>query len=137
MEQIFKKGDKVFCILYGHGTVLSIDPSDSYPIVVLFESGNEEVYTINGSYDNNTTATLSFSEYTLEGFSQERPEGLPNRGDIVWVRDDDDDDWFISHFMDYKIDKTFPYGTSIDMTNGSRARWRQITTTNPYANEHN
>lgn len=136
MEHIFKKGDKVFCILYGHGTVLSIDPSDSYPIVVLFESGDEEVYTINGCYDNNITPTLSFTEYTLEGFSQDRPEELPKKGDIVWGKYIDDDDWDIGHF--YLLDKDsrgLRYCISSNPTGGKTLWVQQITTTNPYANE--
>lgn len=140
METIFKKGDKVFDIRYGWGVVTFVNIlAVDWPIEVLFD-GEEELtddYTFDGRAFINYPPTLSFTEYTLEGFSQERPEELPKKGDICWVRDDDDDDWVISHFMDYKLDKTFPYGTSIDMTNGSRATWRQMTTKKPYANEHN
>lgn len=134
MKNVFKEGDKVFCILYGHGTVLSIDPFDLYSISVLFESGNEEVYTNTGCYDINTKVTLSFTEYTLQGFSQERPENLPEKGQVVWVRDDEDDEWLISHFVEqngnfYGTTDANPFVGIIE------TNWRYLTTKNPYENE--
>lgn len=122
-KTIFKLKDKVYVTSIGWGTV--IDAGCSTPNGWVGIESNGRIFSVD-------TYLVSFTKYNLEGFSQDRPEELPNVGDIVWVRDDDGDDWVISHFMDYKLDKTFPYGTSIDMTKGSRAGWRQMTTINPY-----
>ena len=74
MKTIFKEGDRVFDICYGCGEVDSIDLNDNYPINMEFDSGQERTYTLEGRVGNNIKSpTLSFTEYTLEGFSQERP----------------------------------------------------------------
>jgi hypothetical protein len=128
MEAIFKDDDRVYLNLVGWGTI--IDVTD-YDISVKFDTG--DVRHISGD----VRKLLSFTEYTLEGFSQERPEELPSRGDIVWVRDDDDEDWVITHYFDYEIHQDMPYVASMDMTRGSACHYAQMTTKNPYANEHN
>ena len=82
---IFKEKDKVFDALFGWGEVIGILQGDEtlYPISVDFVSGIEN-YGRNGSFILNGGPTLSFTEYTLEGFSQERP--LPFKvGDVVYL----------------------------------------------------
>jgi hypothetical protein len=75
---IFKKGDKVYDHAYGWGEVLDT-----------FGRGNVEIIVKDGKAAFLSEATLSFTEYTLNGFSQERPkEPLPfNKGDVVYVCD--------------------------------------------------
>ncbi len=75
---------------------------------------------------------LSFTEYTLEGFSQERPEPLPKRGDVVWVRESGASDWRVSHFFGKVGDK---YLASIFGIENLAYTWPQMTTKNPHANE--
>lgn len=81
-EQIFKLGDRVFDIRYGWGTVINgidIDDIDNlYPIRVDFNK-----YIITYTYDGKITdedkhPILSFTEYTLKGFSQKRPVDYKN-----------------------------------------------------------
>lgn len=133
MKQIFKKGDKVFCVLGGWGTVISINKGD-YPVAVEFDRSHY-TYSEDGRVNDHTPPTLSFTEYTLEGFSQERPEPLPKKGQIVWVRDWEGQSWSIAHYVQKSKDGyyvTHRDPLSIHL-NGST--YRYLTTKNPYANE--
>ena len=101
-KQIFEIGDKVFDIMYGWGVVLGeVKNCDDNPGLfrVMFEKGRLVEYFPGGDNGWGYPPTLSFTEYTLEGFSQERPEVLPIRGHIVWVRDQDWHPWQIAHFI--------------------------------------
>lgn len=92
-ESIFKVGDRVFDFNFGWGVVSSIDTTSEYPIWVTFGNNNQMFsYTFNGNVQMSLKPSLSFTEYKLNGFSQQRPEILPNKGDIVWVRDSEDAD---------------------------------------------
>jgi len=75
-KQIFKKGDRVFDIRFGWGTVKEVlDTSyHNYPIIVFFDNiGNVITYASDGSFGAGMPQMLSFTEYTLQGFTQERP----------------------------------------------------------------
>lgn len=80
---IFKKGDKVYDAVYGWGEV---EGSSGIWVTVNLENG--KVFVIDSD-------SLSFTEYTLEGFSQERPkEPLPFKvGDVVYLSDNKET-WF-------------------------------------------
>ena len=72
-KQTFEKGDRVFDIRFGWGTVITENiVIDSFnPMVVQFD--DEELrnyYTLRGK---DITKLLSFTEYELQGFSQEKP----------------------------------------------------------------
>ena len=75
-EQIFKLEDKVFDIRYGWGTVVEYDNNSWYEIGVQFSyDGVSEIifYTNDGKItDEDKHPTLSFTEYTLQGFSHKR-----------------------------------------------------------------
>jgi hypothetical protein len=140
MEQIFKEGDKVFDIRYGWGLVVSVNMlTNDWPVEVVF-NGKEELldeYTFDGRAFINYPPTLSFTEYTLEGFSQERPEPLPKPGDIVWVRDTCYDSWMITYFRKFNNDATKTYGCNPRNSADSLSiyYYKYLTTKNPYANE--
>lgn len=88
---MFKVGDKVFDIQYGWGQVTGIFISLDYPVFVEF-NGASQSYTSDGKfYKKSQQAVLSFTEYKLEGFSQERPKPkLPFKvGDVVYLSDGD------------------------------------------------
>ena len=75
-KQIFKKGDRVFDIRFGWGTVKEVlDTSyHNYPIMVFFDNiGNVITYASDGSFGAGMPQMLSFTEYTLQGFTQEKP----------------------------------------------------------------
>jgi hypothetical protein len=130
MENVFKKGDKVFHYLYKWGTVTNdykINNSGDFYVEVKFDNSSQNYFQ-----NLKDAFLLSFTEYTLEGFSQERPEELPKKGQIVWGRDKDYQNWHIYHFS-HKSDDGL-YHLSSD---NSRSAYilKQITTENPYANE--
>ena len=70
MKTIFQKGDKVFDIQFGWGEVTKYTGCRHF--LVRFK--NSEVnYHKDGARFPSPTPMLSFTEYTLDGFSQERP----------------------------------------------------------------
>lgn len=136
MEQIFKKGDRVFCYNFGGwGTVSEVLGYHlEFRIRCSFPVGSAS-FTSEGRFYNDGPPILSFTEYTLEGFSQERPEPLPKKGQIVWVRDWEGQSWFIAHYVQKSKDGyyvTHRDPLSIHL-NGST--YKYLTTKNPYANE--
>lgn len=128
METIFKEGDKVFLHLFGWGEIIDIDVN----VGVKFESLGSLTY-----FNNQFLKSLSFTEYTLEGFSQERPEELPKPGDIVWVRDYKNEEWKITHFIGLHPTSSYKYRASRINSYSKIFDYMYMTTTNPYANEHN
>ena len=118
MGTIFKVGDRVFDIRFGWGTVKHIqeDVSSYFPVNVLFDndkSQNLKFYSseLDGEKYINL---LSFTEYTLQGFSQERPinyEGYIGK----WGR------FFDKNEIHIAIDKLVDYhGSSTDAPFESR-----------------
>ena len=71
---IFKKGDKVYDYAYGWGEVANIsEVVDYYPLLIEFQD-IKLYYNFKGVAECGLLPTLSFTEYTLEGFSQVRPK---------------------------------------------------------------
>lgn len=90
-EKIFEVGDKVFDISNGFGEVVNIVYDNVYSVEVLFFGSEIYGYTNDGkSSIYSVMPVLSFTEYTLQGFSQERPkEPLPFKvGDVVYFSND-------------------------------------------------
>lgn len=84
----FKIGDRVYHIIKGWGIVTNTENA----ITVKFE--NETIVFFVGEL-------LSFTEYTLQGFSQERPIELPKVGELCLMRDNDYDKWQCKIFNNY------------------------------------
>jgi hypothetical protein len=136
METIFKVGDRVFDIRYGWGTIISVNQkNDLWPIEVVFDDDEimADEYTFDGRSFYNHPQVLSFTEYTLQGFSQERPEELPKKGDIVWVRNEFPSEWEIGYF--FKKQGNTYYTSASKNSQGWRGAGLEIRTTNPYSNE--
>ena len=89
-KEIFKVGDKVFDFKYGWGFVYDA----RCPIIVRFSE-----YTV--SYAKKDLKTLSFTEYTLQGFTQERPILFPEVGELCLVRDSKTAVWKLRHFKKF------------------------------------
>ena len=110
MKTIFKKGDRVFDIRFGWGTVITENiVIDSFnPMVVQFD--DEELrnyYTLRGK---DITKLLSFTEYTLQGFSQERPinhEKHVGKWGKFW--DDNKERFIIGKLLYYSKDGDDPF----------------------------
>ena len=105
METKFKVGDKVYCYCNGWGKVINTDvdlKNTEYPILVFFENKeNEEWFTNDGKINSlDVNPTLSFTEYTLQGFSQERPIELPEVGEEIMVSDKENL-WVLVEFVSY------------------------------------
>ena len=79
-KQLFKLRDRVFDVLYGWGVVNSIEESSTFPIRVHFDNLKQCSYTWDGKITQDYNPTLSFTEYTLEGFSQEKQIKFPCTG---------------------------------------------------------
>ena len=125
-KNIFKVGDKVFDYTYGWGVV---DEANDMNARVKFDrSGNNTVL-----YWGIFLKILSFTEYTIEGFSQERPEPLPKPGDIVWVRNTNYDNWSITYFRGISISYDGYGCSSKNSSDSSQIKyWKYLTTENPY-----
>jgi hypothetical protein len=138
METIFKQGDKVFDAMFGWGFVHEVGDLSGTPFPVRCHFNKFYTsYTYEGELYSDAAPTLSFTEYTLEGFSQERPEPLPKPGDIVWVRDTEYDSWMITYFRRFSTDAKLRYGTNSKNSDDSQYiyYYKYLTTKNPYANE--
>jgi len=127
-KSVFKVGDKVFDLRNGWGVINKIYEDFVFPIKVNFDD-TFDCYTYDGKFDNSNLQFLSFTEYNLEGFSQERPEELPKKGQIVWVRDSEFQSWMIAHFMDRINDF---YQVTSNWNKKESSYWKFITTENPY-----
>jgi hypothetical protein len=134
MEQIFKVGDKVFCYNYGGWGEVIQEHSPVHTMFVIkcsFPIGYG-TFTWDGRDIEEAPPILSFTKYTLEGFSQERPKELPKKGDIVWVREAYKSYWQIGHFY-AKDDNMYL------LSSGRPDAWSfggvELRTTNPYENK--
>ena len=104
-ETIFKVGDKVYDYSFGWGIVKSTEGSKM--IQVEFEK--DTITFIDGLW-------LSFTEYTLQGFSQERPIELPKVGELCLFYDHGwkEEDYQCGLFKEYDKGNTHPYRTTYD-----------------------
>ena len=80
MDRNFEIGDKVFDIRYGWGEVLGFETDlDWVSIEVEFKGGDGSINRISylidtpEDFDDNELCLFSFTEYTLEGFTKEKP----------------------------------------------------------------
>jgi len=123
----FKKGDKVYDRHHGWGVVCRrIWNSTGYCIEVEFKHGFES-YTDDGRNYSELEPTLSFTEYTLEGFSQERPEPLPEKGQLVYVRHGSE---WVMRFYSHKEGEHYCCFER-QRKDGSTCPWKHLSIKNP------
>lgn len=145
MKTVFETGDRVYDFTkgLGWGTIKQIILSNiDYRIMVSFDNGELVSYTLDGKiYENDPHPTLSFTEYNLTtgGFSQERPEMppeiLPEKGSIVWVRDEEHHVWKIAYFVRKLKNATLPYECSDYINLRVVNYYKFMITENPYKND--
>ena len=102
MKSQFMPRDKVYHYHYGWGEIMH--KSKDF-IRVLFNHGEEPF--------NAKANLLSFTEYTLQGFSQERPIELPKVGEVCLFYDYEEDlevgDVYCGKFQAYRKNEKRPY----------------------------
>lgn len=73
MERNFEIGDKVFDIRYGWGVVVSFEVELGWESIEVRFDNSLISYTLSGPEDfDNELRLLSFTEYTLNGFTKEK-----------------------------------------------------------------
>ena len=106
MKTVFKVGDKVFHICYGWGEVIKVDSDKRFGLTIMFnykDVESEEYFSLDGKeFEFDLSSILSFTEYSLQGFSQERPIILPEVGEYCLVKCEKDEDWFLDKFLGFK-----------------------------------
>ncbi len=98
MKEIFKVGDRVYHYTYGWGEVTSHEEDK----IITVKFSDDTITFIDGKL-------LSFTEYTLQGFTQERPIVLPEVGGLCLMKDYDSQTWKCVEFKGYDKTKTFPF----------------------------
>ena len=89
MKTIFKKGDRVFDIRFGWGEVFEVDETKKEGVWVEFNENDCRKYSNLGLYTEfDVVPMLSFTEYNLNGFSQDRPKKEPQIGSLCFFSDD-------------------------------------------------
>ncbi|GIM60528.1 hypothetical protein CAPN008_05780 [Capnocytophaga canis] len=114
-KQIFKVGDRVFHYNFKWGEVIkTYEKEPAYGgIGVLVDF--DDVTQI--AFEGKGLSSLSFTEYTLKGFSQERPinyEDYIGKWGKFWD-DDIKEEIVLSKFERYEHDKDYPFITENQM----------------------
>lgn len=87
-EVYFKVGDKVTCLLYGHGIVEKvIEESDCvYVVTVLFSNYNNETYTFDGRFRGDSNIVLFQGHLDVTNkLPQNKPLSIFQDGELVWI----------------------------------------------------
>ena len=128
-KQTFKTGDRVFHYLKGWGEIVHTysdnweEVDDNYTVcVVKFESSEElEHFT-----KYLATKTLSFTEYTLQGFTQEKPVNYKDyvgKWGVLW--DKRFNGYYISKLKGIDINNGFT--EFVDSDSGKWDKFRPLT----------
>jgi len=113
MKTIFKKGDRVFDYRHGWGEIIDTysDKNDCKEFsdykIKFYDPDRTYIYSIEGALK-----TLSFTEYTLQGFSQERPinyEDYVGKWGKFW--NEGEKTIVIGKLSEYYGYQTHPFGT--------------------------
>lgn len=112
----FKVGDRVWHPVYGWSKVERSGPG----LVIIEGIGLAVEWQL-----------LSFTEYTLEGFSQERPVSLPDIkiGQLIYVRVGDGEEWRMRYFSGWKEGVIYTFQSQ--RKTGTVIGWDQYSLTNP------
>lgn len=109
--EIFKVGDRVYHYTYGWGEVTSHEEDK----IITVKFSDDTITFIDGKL-------LSFTEYTLKGFSQKRPIELPEVGELCLVRSSEYYDYNCEYFQCLN-----DLGQYVTMDcNGEYSYWKQM-----------
>ncbi len=133
-KQIFKIGDKVFDYSFGWGKVIDVTEEIWYPVEVMFDGKISKVmYTKEGkrSLEENEPV-LSFTEYTLRGFSQERPidyNDYLGKWGKFWavIKDVGIQNTVIGHLSDYNENDIEGFPFACEETGGYYTNFEPLT----------
>lgn len=88
---------------YGEGIITNIHDNGDYPVEVKTHNGIKLYYTIEGKLSKGFKApTLSFTPYTLQGYTNEIPRSLPEYFEKILVSNDNIN--WIEKYFNAKID---------------------------------
>lgn len=107
MKEVFKKGDRIFHIQFGWGVIIE-EINCHGNLKIAFDKPVPQ-------WDWFDVPFISFTEYTLQGFSQKRPIELPEVGELCLVKDFKDRVWKAREFKEFK-----KFTTHFLDTNGER-----------------
>ena len=121
MERIFEIGDKVFDIRYGWGEVESFENELDFEFIEVKFEDSLISYTLSGpEYYNDELCLLSFTEYTLDGFTKDKPleySKYIGKWGMFWNNDKEeyiigklesyDGKWFVSESSPIPLYKNF------------------------------
>ena len=121
MERIFEIGDKVFDIRYGWGEVESFENELDFEFIEVKFEDSLISYTLSGpEYYNDELCLLSFTEYTLDGFTKDKPLDYSKyigKWGMFWNNDKEeyiigklesyDGKWFVSESSPIPLYKNF------------------------------
>ena len=102
--KLFKEGDRVYHYTYGWGEITTHEEN----AIIRVKFFADTIAFMDGNL-------LSFTEYTLQGFSQERPIILPEVGELCLVRGRENHSWSVRKFVSYIPNAEFPYVTEYDV----------------------
>ena len=108
----FKVGDKVYCVIFGKGTIKSIDIGD-YPVCVEFFLGNSMciiAYTQSGKFDIKGLRTLFFEEIKIPESAYKRPKWRADTNNIYYYINASGDFAFMSESGNDYDNKKFNIG---------------------------
>lgn len=134
METKFKKGQFVECLVWGAGVVTEIKSDENfkgnYPVIVKFVLQNNSLcfmeyvivqYTADGRLEVNANITLTTGTWKKEEIL---PEPTFEKGQPVWVRDDDDEEWKLRYYSHKEQSKHHSF--SEQNKNGRTVDWKYV-----------
>ena len=134
-KQTFEKGDRVFHYLKGWGEIVHTysdhweEVDDNYTVCVVRFDSSEELEHFTKYL---ATKTLSFTEYTLQGFSQEKPinyEEYLGKWGKFWavIKDVGIQNTVIGHLSDYNENDIEGFPFACEETGGYYTNFEPLT----------
>lgn len=102
----FKIGQEVECLIHGKGTVKEIRDERCHPITVYFKPGHADYYTKTGQHYSDGRIMLTPGTWEIK---EVLPEPEFEKGQAVWVRDDENEEWKLRYYSHNKNEKHFVF----------------------------